>query len=135
MKTLRSYIEFFLKESLFSALFVPKYIIEDIDTSIKTKHFVGEKISKLQVMGLFDEIKTSAKNSYYVGITCNPERREKEHKTEFLAVVNCSSVKKANELEKEADKFGFDTGKLSGNANNEDSTKVYIYKKTNKTIE
>lgn len=130
-----NYLEFFGGDNLFRSLFLPKYTIEALDGTIQTSHFMGETLSKLQVMGLFDEIRTSAKNTYYVGITCNPERREKEHKADFLAVINCPSVWRANELEKEADKYGFDAGKHVGNATNIRSTKVYIYKKTDETAE
>lgn len=112
------------------------YKVEELSFDYSNNYYEGDELSKEDVMELFNEISSHASNNkYYVGITCNPDRRERDHKADFLAVVDCPSVEKANELEKEANKYGFDAGYAVGNAHNEDSTKVYIYKKTPKTIE
>ena len=112
------------------------YKIEELSLAYSDTYYEGDKLDKNEVMDLFNEISSHASNNkYYVGITCNPDRREGEHKADFLAVIDCPSVEKANELEEMADKYGFDAGYSVGNAHNEDSTKVYIYKKSPNTVE
>lgn len=107
-----------------------RYEIEELDSSRQTNYHEGQNLSEDEVMNLFNEISADAKNSKYrVGITCDPDRREDEHDANFLAVIGCPSVDKANELEKLADKYGFDAGKHVGNAHLSKSTKVYIFKK------
>ena len=104
------------------------YEIEELDSSRQTKYQEGQRLSEEKVMGLFDEIRGDAKKSNYrVGITCDPDRRAKEHDTTFLAVVGCPSVDKANALEVLASEYGFDAGKHVGNASK--GKKVYIFKK------
>ena len=113
-----------------------EYHIEELSFAYSNKYYEGDELDRAEVMELFNEISSHASNNkYYVGITYDPNRREGEHNADFLAVIDCPSVEKANELEKMADKYGFDAGYAVGNAHNEDSTKVYIYKKTPKTIE
>lgn len=107
-----------------------EYEIEELDSSRQTSYHEGQQLSEEEVMGLFEEIGGDAKNSKYrVGITCDPDRREKEHDATFLAVIGCPSVDKANELEELADKYGFDAGEHVGNAFLKKSKKVYIFKK------
>lgn len=99
-------------------------------------YHVGNEISKTEVVKIFRYISWNAnKDDYYVGITCNPERREDEHNATFLAVINCPGVEEANQLEQILSGDDFDAGALVGNAHNEDSTKVYIYRKNVETIE
>lgn len=112
------------------------YYVEELSFDYSDNYYEGDELNKVEVMALFNEISSHASNNkYYVGITCNPDRREGEHKADFLAVIDCPSVEKANELEEMADKYGFDAGYAVGNAHNEDSTKVYIYKKSPNTVE
>ena len=113
-----------------------EYKIEELDSSRKTNYRKGQNLSKDEVINLFNEISSDAKNNnYYVGITCNPEQREEAHNADFLAVVDCPSMEAAKELEKSADKYGFDAGSVQGNVHKSSSKKVYIYKKTQKTKE
>ena len=112
------------------------YKVEELSLTYSKNYYEGDELNKEEVIELFNEISSHASNNkYYVGITCDPNRREGEHKADFLAVIDCPSVDKANELEKMADKYRFDAGYAVGNAHNEDSTKVYIYKKTPQTVE
>jgi hypothetical protein len=105
-----------------------EYEIEELDSSRQTSYHEGQHLSNEEVMDLFDEIRGEAKKSNYrVGITCDPDRREKEHDTTFLAVVGCPSVDKANALEILAGEYGFDAGEHVGNASK--GKKVYIFKK------
>lgn len=107
-----------------------EYGIEELDSSRQTNYQEGQHLSNEEVMELFNEISADAKNSNYrVGITCDPERREKEHGKTFLAVVDCPSVDKANELEALAGQYGFDAGEHVANAFKPNSRKVYIFKK------
>lgn len=106
-----------------------EYQIIDLDSSRHTNYHVGQNLSQKEVMDLFNEISGDAKNSnYYVGITCDPEARENAHDANFLAVVDCPSMEAAKELEKMADKYGFDAGKVQGNIHLKKSKKVYIFK-------
>lgn len=106
------------------------YTIEELPFEYSEKYYEGDELSKEEVMDLFEEISGNAKNSKYrVGITCDPDRRAKEHDKTFLAVIGCPSVNKANELEELADKYGFDAGEHVGNAFLKKSKKVYIFKK------
>ena len=112
-----------------------EYIVEELKVNI-LGYAKGKKLTKEGVATLFREIsKEGTKNNYYVGITCDPERREGEHEAEFLAVIGCPNKDKANELEKAMGYTGFDAGDAVGNVHNPESNKVYIYKKTNETIE
>ena len=106
------------------------YKVEELPFEYSEKYYEGDELSKEEVMDLFEEISGNAKNSKYrVGITCDPDRRAKEHDKTFLAVIGCPSVNKANELEELADKYGFDAGEHVGNAFLKKSKKVYIFKK------
>ena len=63
------------------------YVIEELDSSRQTNYHEGQQLSEEEVMDLFDEIRGAAKKSNYrVGITCDPDRREKEHDTTFLCL-------------------------------------------------
>ena len=96
----------------------------------------GNKLSKDEVIALFKKIKGHADaNQFYVGITCDPDRREGEHKADFLAVVDCPTMEAAQDLEARADEYGFDAGDVQGNVHKSSSKKVYIYKKTPDTEE
>lgn len=111
------------------------YEIEELDSSRHTSYRVGQNLNKDEVIELFKEISSDAKNNEYrVGITCNPGRRENEHDANFLAVIDCPSVDKANDLEKLADKYGFDAGSVQGNVLKTESKKVYIYTKRAKIL-
>lgn len=117
-----------------NGIFNKPYVIEKL--TIKSIFHVGQNLSMDEVIDLFKHICSNAnKGGYYVGITCAPKRREGEHEAAFLAVIKCQSVDDANNLERELSKIGFDAGKHVGNVHNEDSTKVYIYKKTDSTTE
>ncbi len=115
--------------------FMSCYTIEELPFSIDD-YFVGQLLDKDEVIDLFNEISAHKSNSgYYVGITCDPDRREREHNAEFLAVVDCPSVEKANELEKLLEKEDFETGGATGNGYKPSTTKVYIYRISRKTKE
>lgn len=111
------------------------YKIEKLDFKLDN-HDAGDNLTKEGVISLFNEISAHKSNSgYYVGITCDPDRRAREHKAEFLAVVECPSVEKANELEKLLEKEDFETGGATGNGHKPSTTKVYIYRISRKTKE
>lgn len=74
-------------------------------------------------------------SKYYCGITNNLELRAQQHNAIFLDYVEADSVEQANEIEKALQEVGYDCGGLAGNAHEEDSRYVYIYKKGPKTIE
>lgn len=129
----------YLNDSLYlneNEEFMSCYIIMELPVFLGDDYFVGQLLSKDEVINLFNEISSDAKKSkYYVGITCNPEQREEAHNADFLAIVDCPSMEAAKELEKSADKYGFDAGSVQGNVHKSSSKKVYIYKKTQKTKE
>lgn len=111
------------------------YIVEELKVKL-TGYTQGESLTKDGVIALFDAISKYAEaNKYYVGITCDPNRREGEHNAEFLAVIACPNKDKANEMEKALSGEGYDAGGAVGNVHNSDSKKVYIYKKSPKTVE
>ena len=111
------------------------YVIEELQVEL-AGYSQGKKLTKEGVKALFDAIRRhAAANKYYVGITCDPSRREGEHNADFLAVVTCPNKDKANEMEKALDDKGFDAGSSVGNVHKSKSKKVYIYKKTSKTVE
>lgn len=115
-----------LKDSILAKLEV--YRVEEINTfDVATEE--GEILNQEGVISLFEEISAGNNGRYYVGITGRVRDREKEHNAHFLAVVGCSSVDEANELEEIAKSYGYDTGGATGNGHDEDTTKVYIYKK------
>ena len=112
-----------------------EYVVEELKVKL-TGYTEGETLSKDGVIALFGAISDdAAAKKYYVGITCDPERREGEHNAEFLAVIACPNKDKANEMEKALSGEGYDAGGAVGNVHNSDSKKVYIYKKSPKTVE
>lgn len=112
-----------------------EYVVEELKVEL-AGYTQGDKLTKDGVIAMFDAIsKHAAANNYYVGITCDPDRREGEHKAEFLAVIGCPNKDKANELESELSCEGYDAGDAVGNVHKSQSKKVYIYKKTSKTVE
>ena len=112
-----------------------EYVIEELKVQL-SGYTEGEKLTKKGVIALFDAIRKYAEaNKYYVGITCDPNRREGEHKAEFLAIIACPDKDKANDLEMTLDGKGYDAGDAVGNVHKVQSKKVYIYKKTSQTIE
>lgn len=112
-----------------------RYVVEELKVKL-AGYTQGESLTKDGVIALFDAISKYAEaNKYYVGITCDPNRREEEHNAEFLAVIACPNKDKANEMEKALSGEGYDAGGAVGNVHNSDSKKVYIYKKTPKTVE
>lgn len=112
------------------------YKIEKLDTDKFTTHHEGEEISLQQVKNIFKQIADDKNlHSHRVGITCDVDRREKEHNTEFDLVVCCANKDKANELEGILEEMGFDAGDSVGNVHLSKSKKVYIYKKSRLTIE
>ena len=104
-----------------------EYRVEEINTEEFMSVEEGDKLSKNEVISLFEEISEGNNGKYYVGITGRVRDREKEHNAEFLAVVDCPSVDKANGLEELAKANDFYTGKATGNGHEEDTTKLYIY--------
>lgn len=112
-----------------------EYVVEELKVKL-AGYTHGESLTKDGVIALFDAISKYAEaNKYYVGITCDPNRREEEHNAEFLAVIACPNKDKANEMEKALSGEGYDAGGAVGNVHNSDSKKVYIYKKSPKTVE
>lgn len=112
------------------------YAIEELNVEGPLPFHVGQQMSQNDVISLFDLIcGGESREDYRVGITLDTEQREEEHAADFTAVINCYTLKMANELEKYAHDNGFDTGGLAGNANDPRSIKVYIYKKGPDTIE
>lgn len=112
-----------------------EYVVEDLNVKI-SGYKKGETLTKDGVIALFGAISNdAAAKKYYVGITCDPERREDEHNAEFIAVIACPNKNKANEMEKALSGEGYDAGDAVGNVHKVQSKKVYIYKKTPKTIE
>ena len=112
-----------------------EYVVEELHVE-QTGYTKGKKLKKEDVVALFKAIqKNAAANNFYVGITCDPDRREGEHKAEFLAVIACPDKNMANDLEKTLDSKGYDAGDAVGNVHKAQSRKVYIYKKTSQTIE
>lgn len=74
--------------------------------------------------------------SYYCGITNNVDRREGEHKANYLGYVKAKDVDAAKRLEARMHEEGFDTGGQLGIGNGrEDSVYVYVYKKSKDTEE
>lgn len=111
------------------------YVIEELNV-VLSGYTKGDKLTKDGVVALFDAISKHAEaNKYYVGITCDPNRREEEHNAEFLAVIACPNKDKANDMERTLSGEGYDAGGAVGNVHNSDSKKVYIYKKSPKTVE
>ena len=112
-----------------------EYVVEELKVKL-TGYTQGESLTKDGVIALFDAISKYAEtNKYYVGITCDPNRREGEHNAEFLAVIACPNKDKANDMERTLSGEGYDAGGAVGNVHNSDSKKVYIYKKSPKTVE
>lgn len=74
-------------------------------------------------------------SKYYCGITNDLELRAQQHNATFLDYVEADSVEQANEIEKALQNVGYDCGGLAGNAHEEDSVYVYIYKKGLETVE
>lgn len=112
------------------------YKIEKLDTTKFTTHKEGDSITLEQVKNIFKQIAGNANlHGHRVGITCDAERRENEHNADFDLVVNCSTKDQANELERILDEMGFDAGGSVGNVHLAKSKKVYIYKKSSKTVE
>lgn len=72
--------------------------------------------------------------SYYCGITNNVDRREGEHKANYLGYVKAKNADAAKRLEARMNEEGFDTGDQLGNGR-EDSVYVYVYKKNKDTEE
>lgn len=73
-------------------------------------------------------------HSYYCGITNNVERREGEHKADYLGYVKAKDAEAAKRLEARMHDEGFDTGAQLGNGQ-DDSVFVYVYKKNKNTEE
>lgn len=126
MKHISDYVN---NNDLYLNGFEKSYDLEELDTSCYTKYHIGQNLTKEDVITLFNEISAHKSNKgYYVGITCDPDRRAQEHNAEFLAVIECPSLEKANELEKLLDKEGFETGDATGNGHKPTTKKVYIYR-------
>jgi len=114
-----------LKDTMLANL--EAYWIEEINT----EEFIaqeGKILTQIGVIDLFEEISSGKNDKYYVGITGRVREREKEHNAVFLAVIDCQSLDKANDLEELAKANGFYTGGATGNGHEEDTTKLYIYK-------
>lgn len=112
------------------------YSIEEMNLEEALPYHIGQQMSQNDVISLFDLIcGGKPREDFRVGITYDVDQRETEHATDFTAVINCYTLKKANELEKYAHEKGFDTGGLAGNAHDPRSIKVYIYPKGPDTIE
>lgn len=112
------------------------YSIEELNSKAAMPYQVGQQVSQNDVISLFDYLCGGRpRGDFYVGITCDVEQREEEHATDFTAVINCHTLENANALEIYAHEKGFDTGGLAGNAHDDKSIKVYIYKKGPDTIE
>ena len=106
-----------------------EYVLEELKVQL-SGYTEGEKLTKKGVIALFNAIiQNTDANKYYVGITCDPDRRAKEHDAEFIAVISCPNKDKANEMEKTLDRKGYDAGDAAGNVHDAKSDKVYIYKK------
>lgn len=105
-----------------------EYRVEEINTEELMSVEEGDMLGKTDVISLFEEISGGNNSEYYVGITGRVRDREKEHNAEFLAVVDCPSVDKANGLEELANAKGFNTGGAAGNGHEKGTTEVYIYK-------
>lgn len=80
--------------------------------------------------------KTSdTKFNFYCGITNDLERRNREHNISNIVYwVSADSFEAASNLEKALRKEGYDTGKKTG-IGTQDSTIVYMYRKTTSTVE
>lgn len=104
------------------------YRVDEINTEELISAQEGDKFSKNEVISFFEEISAGNNGRYYVGITGRVREREKEHNAEFLAVVDCLSLEKANNLEELAKSNGFYTGEATGNGHDDSTTKLYIYK-------
>ena len=112
-----------------------EYIVEELRVEL-ARYTKGDRLTKDGDIALFNAIsKHAAAKKYYVGITCDLDRREGEHSAEFLAVIACPDKDKANDLEMTLDGKGYDAGDAVGNVHKVQSKKVYIYKKTSQTIE
>lgn len=103
------------------------YTIKELQANIPD-YRIGQPLTKNGVIELFDAIRgTSSASDYQVGITCDIDRREGEHDADFLAIINCSNIEDANELEKFAHTKGYYTGLLPGNAHKSESIYLYIF--------
>lgn len=74
---------------------------------------------------------------FYCGITCHPLQRMKEHKVPEGTPnfwINTDSFETASAVEKIMNNNNFDCGEQLGNGT-DDSTFVYIYRKTKETEE
>lgn len=72
--------------------------------------------------------------SFYCGITNDLETRASQHNAQLLGWVNAKTFEQAKKLEARMHDEGFDTGEQLGHGI-EDSIYVYVYKKSNATIE
>lgn len=111
------------------------YSIEELRNPVPP-YYLGQSLSKSEVISLFDAIRGNySASKYRVGITCDADRREDEHNADFLAVIKCFNVYTANRLEEFAGDKGYDAGLHPSNAHKIESTRVYIYRKDEDTIE
>ena len=76
-----------------------------------------------------------SRSDYYCGITNDLDTRASQHNAEFLAAVKGNTLNAAKSLEETLANCGYDCGAVQGNVHTPDSKYVYIYKKSETTIE
>ena len=77
-------------------------------------------------------------DAYYCGITNNVEENLRRHNiAQYLVACRCDNANIAAEVERLLHDTGFDTGNtdVPGNGGTDDSVIVYMYKKSDETIE
>lgn len=115
-------------------------ITQTVDDALNRNGFLAEyhEVSSEEFMSaLSNKVDPKGKRyKYYVGKTSNKrlKKREEEHNAEFMYVCHNNSAEEADEIEKEADKAGFDAG-TPGNGGNEKSSDNYCYRKGPETKE
>lgn len=95
---------------------------------------IAEAVQRFNQVYLRNRKTGDSKYNFYCGITNDIERREGEHNTSFLYYVINNDADSAKELEAALHDEGYDTGDKVGNGTDE-SIYVYIYRKTQTTVE
>lgn len=98
------------------------------------KMTIAEAVQRFNQVYLRNRKTGDSKYNFYCGITNDIERREGEHNANYLDTLKCQNADTAKDLEAALHDEGYDTGDKVGNGTDE-SIYVYIYRKTQTTVE